>query len=123
MATSQSPLPEEAVAAFARGDLLAAIQAIRKAGPVDLASAKRAIEAHARELAARQAQPPRHPGNAHAANQESNARAASRAHAPSSMLGQRTPTVAAGDAPGSMRWLLAVLALLAAAVVLGLLGS
>jgi len=119
MAT-QSPLPDEAVAAFARGDMLAAIKAIRKAGPVDLASAKRAIEAHARDLAARQ--PPRHrsPGNAHATSQESDARQASRAHAPASLLGQRSPTVVAGDAPGSMRWLFAVLILLAAAAVLGL---
>ena len=121
MATSHSPLPDEAVAAFARGDLLAAIQAIRKAGPVDLASAKRAIEAHARELAAQQQQRPKPPGTARATSQEANARQASRTNAPSSMLGQRPPTVVAGDTPGSMRWLLAVLVLLAAAVVLGLL--
>jgi len=121
MATPHNPLPDAAVAAFARGDMLAAIQAIRKAGPIDLASAKRAIEAHARELAAQQTHKPRQSGNAHASNQESNARQASRAHAPSSMLGQRTPTVVAGDAPGSMRWLLAVLILLAAAAVLDLL--
>lgn len=121
MATPHSPLPDEAVAAFARGDLLAAIQAIRKAGPIDLASAKRAIEAHARELAAQQKHKPRQPGNVHANSQQSNAREASKAHAPASMLGQRTPTVVAGDAPGSMRWLLAVLILLAGAVVLGLL--
>lgn len=123
MATSHPPLPDEAVAAFARGDLLAAIKAIRKAGPVDLASAKRAIEGHARELAAQQKHRPSQPGNAHATSQESNARDASRAHAPSSMLGERPPTVAAGDAPGSLRWVLAVLALLAAAAVLGLLGA
>lgn len=121
MATSNSNLPEEAVAAFARGDLLAAIQAIRKAGPVDLASAKRAIEAHARELAAQQTHRPRQAGDANATSQASDARQASRAHAPSSMLGQRPPTVAAGDTPGSMRWLLAVLLLLAVAVVLGFL--
>lgn len=123
MATSHTPLPDEAVAAFARGDLLAAIKAIRKAGPIDLASAKRAIEAHARELAAQQTHRPRQPGNANATSQASDARRASRAHAPASMLGDRTPTVAAGDAPGSLRWVLAVLALLAAAVVLGVLGA
>lgn len=121
MATSPPSLPDEAVAAFARGDLVAAIQAIRKAGPVDLASARRAIEAHARALGAQQAHPSNQPGNAHATSQAANARQASRAHAPSSMLGQRIPTVVAGDTPGSMRWLLAVLILLAAAVVLGLL--
>ena len=121
MATSHSPLPDEAVTAFARGDLLAAIQAIRKAGPIDLASAKRAIEAHARELAAQQQPKPRPTGNTHATSQQSNARQASRANAPASMLGQRPPTVVAGDTPGSMRWPLAVLVLLAAAVVLGLL--
>ena len=121
MATSQSPLPDEAVAAFARGDVLAAIQAIRKAGPVDLASAKRAIEAHARQLAAQQQHKTKPTSSAQATIQESNARQASRANAPASMLGQRTPTVVVGDTPGSMRGLLAVLVLVAAAVVLGLL--
>ncbi len=121
MATPNSPLPDAAVAAFARGDMLGAIQAIRRAGPIDLASAKRAIEAHARELAAQRPQLPKPAGSARATSQESNAREASRAHAPASVVGQRTPTVVAGDAPGSMRWLLAVLILLAAAVVLGLL--
>lgn len=121
MATSNSNLPKEVVEAFARGDLLAAIQAVRKAGPIDLASAKREIEAHARELAARQARVPRQAGDANATRQASDARQASRAHAPASMLGQRPPTVAAGDAPGSMRWLLAVVLLLAAAAALGFL--
>lgn len=121
MATPNSPLPDEAAAAFARGDVLAAIRMIREAGSIDLASAKRAIEAHARELAAQQKHGPGQPGSAHATSQEANARQASRSHAPASMLGQRTPTVVAGDTPGSMRWLLAVLILVAAAVVLGLL--
>lgn len=121
MTTPNSPLPDAAVAAFARGDVLAAIQAIRRAGPIDLASAKRAIEAHAKELGGQRSQLPKPAGSARATSQESDARQASRAHAPESMLGQRTPTVVAGDAPGSMRWLLAVLILLAAAAVLGLL--
>lgn len=119
MDRSQPPLPEAAIAAFARGDLAAAIQAIRKAGPIDLASARRAIEAHARELAVQQTHKPGRPGNAHASGQESNARAASRAHAPASMLGERPPTVGPGDAPGNLRWVLAVLFLLAAAALLG----
>lgn len=121
MATSHSPLPDAAVAAFARGDALAAIQAIRKAGPIDLASARRALQAHARELATQQSHRPQPGANAHATGQESNARAASRAHAPASMLGERPPTVGPGDAPGNLRWVLAVLFLLAAAALLGVL--
>lgn len=116
---SNPPLPDEAVAAISRGDLLAAIRAVRKAGPIDLASARRAIEEHVREVAAQQQPRQRPPSSAHATRQESNAREASRANAPASILGERPPTVAAGDAPGGIGWLLAVLFLLAAAVLLG----
>ena len=79
-------------AAIARGDLLGAIKALRESGPMSLSQAKAEVE---RRMAPTEpAKPPSRPAH--------------------------MPTIAAGDNPGGLRWLLAVivLAVLAGVVML-----
>lgn len=117
MTTAKPPLPPDAVAALQRGDWISAIRAIRQAGGLDLQAAKRALEAHAREYA--QAQAAGRVGAA--APNAAQARQAIREVAakarvesagrlgPNLVPGKRQPTVAMGDRPGEMRWLLVAL--------------
>lgn len=117
MTTAKPPLPPDAAAALQRGDWISAIRAIRQAGGLDLQAAKRALEAHAREYA--QAQAAGRVGaaapNAAQARQAirevaAKARVESAARpGPNLAPGKRQPTVAMGDRPGEMRWLLVAL--------------
>lgn len=117
MTTAKPPLPPDAVAALQRGDWISAIRAIRQAGGLDLQAAKRALEAHAREYAEAQARA----RGSNAAPATADARQAIREVAakarvesagrpgPNLAPGKRQPTVAMGDRPGEMRWLLVAL--------------
>ena len=98
MATG-NPLSMQVLEALARGDKLGAIKLMREAGAPNLKAALRAIEAQAANVAPKPGTPTR-PKEAPAARQAMRA---------------RTPAVAMGDPPGQLRWLLAMLALLAAA--------
>ncbi len=100
MATG-NPLSMQVLEALARGDKLGAIKLMREAGAPSLKAALQAIEAQAAN-AARASKP-----DAPALPKEAPARQAMRT---------RTPTVAMGDPPGQLRWLLIVVALLMAAV-------
>ena len=117
MTTAKPPLPPDAVAALQRGDWISAIRAIRQAGGLDLQAAKRALEAHAREYAEAQARA--RGGNAAPVTVDAKqairevaakARVESAARpGPNLAHGKRQPTVAMGDRPGEMRWLLVAL--------------
>ena len=117
MTATPPPLPPDAVAAMQRGDWISAIRAIRQAGGLDLQAAKRALEAHAREYAEAQARA--RGGNAAPATADARqairevaakARVESAARpGPNLAHGKRQPTVAMGDRPGEMRWLLVAL--------------
>ena len=124
----RTQVPQEAVDALQRGDLLAAFKTIRQqGGGVNLQAIGNVLETHARQYAQQQAAgKPQVQAAAVKARQvvgsATDAAEASRQQAAEAMrtLMQRkqAPTVAMGDAPGSLRWVLLVLALLAAAVVL-----
>jgi hypothetical protein len=101
-------LPDAAVQAFREGRMIEAIKLIRTANPgLDLTRAKAAMErlqASQRAAAGDGTVRPR---------EQAPAKAALRAH------DERPPTVAMGDAPGQLRWVLLVLFLLAAAAWIG----
>jgi hypothetical protein len=105
MDPSSVRIPQAAIAALQRGDILAAIKATREAGGIDLAEAKRMLQAHARAAAAQAKEAAEH----------------ARATRPSPIAQpRRVPTVAPGDAPGSLRGLVvAVVLAVAAWLVLG----
>lgn len=133
----RTQVPQEAVDALQRGDLLAAFKSIRaQGGAVNLQSIGKVLESHARQYAeqqasARQGPPPLpHASRSMAQAKQAARDVASRAAATGpvadlrKLAHKRPPTVAMGDAPGGLRWVLVVLALLAVAawMVLDMLG-
>lgn len=98
--TAGNPLSMQVLEALARGDKLGAIKLMREAGAPNLRAALQAIEAQASAASqARKLGPPALPNGAPARP----------------AMQPRTPTVAMGDPPGQLRWLLVVVALLVAA--------
>ncbi len=102
-------LATQVMQALARGDKLAAVKLVREAGVGSLREAMQYVEAQAvsRNPAVRgidEAKDAMHGAQAHArdAMQALHAR-------------KRTPTVVMGEAPGSLRWMMIVLFLLALA--------
>lgn len=92
-------LPDAAMLAFQQGRMIEGVRLVRAANPgLDLARAKAAIERMRAQAgsAIAQAKP-------------------DRTRAPSPLALRHPPTVAMGDPPGQLRWLLLVLALLAGA--------
>lgn len=127
----RTQVPQDAVDALQRGDLLSAFKSIRaQGGGVNLQSIGNVLEAHARQYAeqqatGRKAPPPLPQGSAsqsvaqakQAAREIAGKAASMRAMADNGLLAhKRPPTVAMGDAPGGLRWVLVVLGLLALAV-------
>lgn len=108
MATG-NPLSMQVLDALSRGDRIGAIKLVRQAGGTGLKAAMRAIEAQAGHVSSA----PK-PGAATSPN-ASQARAL--------LQERRPPTVAMGDPPGQLRWLLVVAGLLAAAAWLGFSGG
>ena len=101
MATG-NPLSMQVLEALARGDRLGAIKLMREAGAPNLKAALQAIEAQAAKASATTKPEP--------------------ASASKTLVQQvrgRPPTVAMGDPPGQLRWLLAVVAMLVAAAWIG----
>lgn len=97
-------LPDAAIQAFRGGRMIEAIKLVRAANPgLDLARAKAAME-HLQRTQRASMDVARHPENA--------------PRPPPAPLAGRTrpPTVAQGDPPGQLRWILIVLALVAGAV-------
>lgn len=129
MSRPEPPVPQEAVDALQRGDLVAAFKSIRQAGGLNMQAVGRALEAQARQHAEQQTgrggeTVKQSTANASATlgNLADRARDAQQGVAQQVALHRkRPPTVQMGDAPGSMRWMLVVLALLAVAawLVLG----
>lgn len=127
----RTQVPQEAVDALQRGDLLAAFKSIRaQGGGVNLQSIGNVLEAHARQYAEQQAAgrkaPPPLP-QVSASQSVAQAKQAARDVAGKAALAgamadnglqahKRPPTVAMGDTPGGLRWVLVVLGLLALAV-------
>ena len=126
----RTQVPQEAVDALQRGDLLAAFKSIRaQGGAVNLQSIGKVLETHARQYAEQQAsarqRPPPLPlpqaSRSMAQAKQAARDVASRAAATGpvadlrKLAHKRPPTVAMGDAPGGLRWVLVVLALLAVA--------
>lgn len=101
MSTHSLPLPPAALAALQRGDLLAAIHAVREAGGIDLPEARRLVREQAR-VAALHARDARREG-------------ADTLRARLARDPRRVATVAPGDAPGHLRWLVLVVVLSVAA--------
>jgi hypothetical protein len=100
-------LPDVAVLALQQGRLIEAIKLIRTANPgLDLARAKAVME-HL------QAQAQSSPAPVARADVSVAEKAQQRMHAP------RPPTVEMGDPPGQLRWLLVVVAMVAAAAWIG----
>lgn len=127
MSRPDPPVPQEAVDALQRGDLVAAFKSLRQAGGINMQAVGRALEAQARQQAEQQAN---RSGGAvkHQVltatetvdTLADKARDAKRGIAQQVALHRkRPPTVEMGDAPGSLRWILIVLALLAAAIWIG----
>lgn len=99
-------LPDAAVLAFQQGRMIEAIKLIRAANPgLDLSRAKAVME--------------RMQAQAHAAAGGINPGATAHGKSPMPVPSRRRPTVEMGDPPGQLRWLLIVVALLAAAVWIG----
>jgi hypothetical protein len=98
-------LPDVALLAFQQGRVLEAIKLIRTANPgLDLSRAKAAFERM----------------QAHAGAADANSGFAGIGKAPPPAARQkRPPTVAMGDPPGQLRWLLVMVALLVAAAWIG----
>jgi hypothetical protein len=123
MSRPDPPVPQEAVDALQRGDLVAAFKSLRQAGGINMQAVGRALEAQARQHAEQQANrsggPVKQTAATPAETLESlagKARAAQQGVAQQVALHRkRPPTVEMGDAPGSLRWMLVVLVLLAAA--------
>lgn len=104
-------LPEAAVVALQQGRLIEAIKLIRTANPgLDLARAKAVMERV--QAQARAATADLDTGFDHAGKPP-----------PPPMILKRPPTVATGDPPGMLRWLLLLVALVAAAVWIGFAGT
>lgn len=103
MSTHSLPLPPAAREALERGDLLAAVIAVREAGGIDLAEARRMVREHARAAAAHALEARREGGRALQARSRL-------ARDP-----RRVATVAPGDAPGHLRWLVILVVLSIAA--------
>lgn len=123
MSRPDPPVPQEAVDALQRGDLVAAFKSLRQAGGINMQAVGRALEAqarqHAEQQAARSGEAVKQPV---ADARETLDALAGKARAAQQGIAQqvalhrkRPPTVEMGDAPGSLRWMLVVLALLAAA--------
>lgn len=123
MSRLDPPVPQEAVDALQRGDLVAAFKSLRQAGGINMQAVGRALEAqarqHAEQQAARSGEAVKQPV---ADARETLDALAGKARAAQQGIAQqvalhrkRPPTVEMGDAPGSLRWMLVVLALLAAA--------
>src|SRR6478672_1792041 len=117
------PVPQDAVDALQRGDLVAAFKSLRQAGGINMQAVGRALEAQARQHAQQHANRAGDTGkqtattaSATLGNLADKARDAQQGVAQQVALHRkRPPTVQMGDAPGSMRWMLIVLALVAAA--------
>ena len=130
MSRSDPSVPQAAVDAQQRGDLVAAFKSLRQAGGINMQAVGRALEAQARQHAEQQAnrsggevKQPAATASATLGNLADKARDAQQGIAQQVALHRkRPPTVQMGDAPGSLRWMLIVLALLAAAAWI-LLGS
>ena len=130
MSRSDPSVPQAAVDAQQRGDLVAAFKSLRQAGGINMQAVGRALEAQARQHAEQQAnrsggevKQPAATASATLWNLADKARDAQQGIAQQVALHRkRPPTVQMGDAPGSLRWMLIVLALLAAAAWI-LLGS
>lgn len=123
MSRPDPPVPQEAVDALQRGDLVAAFKSLRQAGGINMQAVGRALEAQARQHAEQQAnrsgdavKRPASAASATLGNLADKARDAQQGIAQQVALHRkRPPTVQMGDAPGSLRWMLIVLALLATA--------
>ncbi|RZI97207.1 MAG: hypothetical protein EOP39_28270, partial [Rubrivivax sp.] len=124
----KTPVPQEAVDALQRGDLLAAFKTLREQGRgVNLQSIGNVLEAHARQYAEQQGRPSRGQPPSRAGSgpirQPPPVPPAASANAANNHdqtpERKRTPTVAMGDPPGSMRWVLVVLGLLGMAAWIG----
>ena len=123
MSRPDPPVPQEAVDALQRGDLVAAFKSLRQVGGINMQAVGRALEAQARQHAEQQAdrrgdalKQTATTASAALGNLADKARDAQQGVAQQVALHRkRPPTVQMGDAPGSLRWMLIVLALLAAA--------
>jgi len=123
MSRPDPPVPQEAVDALQRGDLVAAFKSLRQAGGINMQAVGRALEAQARQHAEQHADRGGDAGNRSAPRASATlgdlaakARDAQQGIAQQVALHRkRPPTVQMGDSPGSLRWMLVVLALLAAA--------
>ena len=124
MSRPDPPVPQEAVDALQRGDLVAAFKSLRQAGGINMQAVGRALEAQARQQAEQQANRSGDvvkqqvtTASATLGTLADKARDTQRGIAQQAALHRkRPPTVEMGDAPGSLRWILIVFALLAAAV-------
>lgn len=124
MSRPDPPVPQEAVDALQRGDLVAAFKSLRQAGGINMQAVGRALEAQARQQAEQQAnrsgdvvKQPVTTASATMGTLADKARDTQRGIAQQVALHRkRPPTVEMGDAPGSLRWMLIVLALLATAI-------
>lgn len=130
----RTQVPQEAVDALQRGDLLTAFKTLRQqGGGVNLQAIGNVLEAHARQYAEQQVGARQGASRKAASNRVADAARsletlADKANAVQHGIAQqaalhrkRPPTVQMGDAPGSLRWMLLVLALLAVAawIVIG----
>lgn len=123
MTRPDPPVPQAVVDALQSGDLVAAFKSLRQAGGINVHDVRRALEAQARQHAEQQSHraggtEQQFPAGARETMDAmaGKARAAQQGIARQVALQRkRPPTVEMGDAPGSLRWMLVVLALLAAA--------
>ena len=120
MSRPDPPVPQAVVDALQSGDLVAALKSLRQAGGINVHEVRRALEAQARQHGEQQAN--RGGGGAGPAASATLGNLADKARDAQQGIAQqvalhrkRPPTVQMGDAPGSLRWMLIVLALLAAA--------
>ncbi|QIL19929.1 hypothetical protein [Thermomonas sp. HDW16] len=103
-------LPDVAVLALQQGRVIEAIKLIRGANPgLDLTRAKQVMQ--------------RMQAQAHSAVAEAGVRSIGGSKPSLQLHSRRPPTVAMGDPPGQLRWLLLVVALLVAAVWIGFGGA
>ena len=122
MSRPEPPVPQEAVDALQRGDLAAAFKSLRQAGGISMQAVGRALEAQARQHAEQASNGGGAVKQSTVAASETLGNLADKARDAQQGVAQqvalhrkRPPTVQMGDAPGSLRWMLIVLALLAAA--------
>ena len=113
-------VPREAVDAFQRGDLVAVFKSLRQAAGINAQEVRRALEAQARQQHAARGDGTKPPLAAATGTLDALAdKARVTQHGIARQVAlhrKRPPTVEMGDAPGSLRWMLLVLALLAAAI-------